>query len=109
MSDVSIAGGEQSAAVLDIGDGAGALVVFTSAGRAGHEIHAIPLTATGTRTHAVVHRRSAAGAGDAYAALFDALLPGGYGISMDQTTFAVEVEVRAGSVSEVTLDEGWVT
>ena len=91
----------QTAAVLDIGVGIGALVVHTSARLDGAEIHAVPCAPGGTRTHTEVHRRSVGSGGVAYAAVFPALAPGWYSLSTSGNPHAGLAQVSEGRVTEL--------
>lgn len=91
------------AAVLDIGCGLGALVVYTGADLADAEIDVIPSTPRGTTTHSVVHPRRAPGRRRLHAAVFPALVPGVYSLSTADLGVCGAVTIDDGSVTEATL------
>ena len=93
------------AAVLDIGAGVGALVVYTSPDLAEVEITATPSTPRGTTTHSVVHLR-AAGRGEVHAAVFPALIPGLYALSTAGLGDCGAATINEGCVTETTLSDG---
>jgi hypothetical protein len=87
-----------SAAILDIGDDVGALIVHAHPALAGREIEVSPQHNAARRTHAEV-RRHTAGGRTVYAALFAALPEGRYCLWRDVMTDE-EVVVTGGTVSE---------
>ena len=90
------------AAVLDIGPGVGALVVYTSPDLAEAEINVTPSTPRGTTTHSVVHSRRA-GRGEVHAAVFPALVPGLYALSAAGLGVCGAATINEGRVTETTL------
>ena len=91
------------AAVLDIGAGVGALVVYTSPDLAETEINVTPSTPRGTTTHSVVHARRATGRGEVHAAVFPALSPGLYALSTAGLGVCGAATINEGCVTETTL------
>jgi hypothetical protein len=87
--------------VLDLGPGAGALVLRTPAGLDGAEID-ISLADRVGRTHSMVRPRHTA-AGTTYAAVYPGLPPGDYTIWRDPDTPVTTVTVAAGTVTDITV------
>ena len=85
--------------MLDIGDGAGALVLRTAPNLSGQEIE-IASAETGRRTHVWVLPRIV-GSTTLHAAVFGGLPPGDYSVPSDDGT--ITVRVVAGVVTEVSL------
>jgi hypothetical protein len=84
--------------VLDLGPGAGALVLCTPAALTGREIE-ISRQGTGApRTHAAVRPRHVSG-GTQHAAVYPDLKPGSYVVWADPDTPAATVTVTAGRVT----------
>lgn len=87
-------------AVLDIGPGLGALLVYTSSELLGGEIEMEPAGGTGSRVHTGVHERTAGGLTFA-AALFPGLTPGLYALLGPGSGERRPVHIREGEVSEL--------
>jgi hypothetical protein len=86
--------------VLDLGPGAGALVLYTPAGQAGAEIEVSLTGAGGGRTHSMVRPRHLAGA-TMHAAVYPGLSPGEYTI-WDGEAAVATTRVAAGAVTTAT-------
>ena len=84
--------------VLELGPGAGALVLRTPAALDGREIEITREGTAALRTHAAVRPRHVAGETQ-YAAVYPDLPPGSYVIWADHDTPAATVTVTAGSVA----------
>ena len=87
--------------VLNIGEGTGALVLYTPAALDGREIEIsrlAPDPADARRTHAVVRRRDTSSA-SVFAAVYPDLPAGDYTIWRDAQTRAMTATVAGGSVS----------
>jgi hypothetical protein len=85
--------------VLDLGPGAGALVVHTPRELDGREIEVSPAGSTAAgRTHARVRPRHAGGRTQ-YAAVYPQLAPGRYTVWHDDVTPAVTVTIHGGQVT----------
>jgi hypothetical protein len=81
--------------VLELGPGAGALVLLTPAEMNGTEIDISLSGDPGHRTHSLVRPRHVAG-GTQYAAVYPGLPPGEYTVWRDDGTPAVTVTVASG-------------
>jgi hypothetical protein len=90
----------ESTAVLDIGGDAGALVLYTDAGRAGDEIDIVDLAHPDRRTHSQVHRRNANGR-ELWAAVYASLPAGDYSLRRAADAAADVVTIRGGAVTEL--------
>jgi hypothetical protein len=89
--------------LLDLGDGAGALILHTGAERLGQEIEIRRVGDDSWRIHAAVLRRITGGT-TAYAVVFAGLPPGAYIVpSGDDAGGCVTVEVAQGSVAQIHL------
>jgi hypothetical protein len=86
--------------VLDLGPGAGALVLYTAAEQDGAEIEVSLAGAAGRRTHSTVRPRHVAGT-TAYAAVYPDLPPGDYTIWAGSAAMAT-ARVAAGAVTTAT-------
>lgn len=86
--------------VLELGPGAGALVLHTPAELNGAEIDISLAGHQGHRTHSMVRPRHVAG-GTQYAAVYPGLPPGEYTIWRDDGTPAVTVAVADGAAAAV--------
>jgi hypothetical protein len=84
--------------VLELGPGAGALVLRTPAALDGREIEISRAGTAGLRTHSAVRSRHVAG-GTQYAAVYPDLPPGTYVVWTESNTPAATVVVTAGSVA----------
>ena len=89
-----------SAAVLDIGDEIGALVIYTRSELHGQEIEVSPVDDRAQRTHSAVLARQANGK-TSYAALFLALPVGEYTIWTTDPTVPRFATIQSGMVAEV--------
>jgi len=86
--------------VLELGPGAGALVLYTPAARVGAEIEISLADVAARRTHSMVRPRHVAGT-TVYAAVYPDLPPGDYTIWAGSATVAT-VAVAAGAVTRAT-------
>jgi hypothetical protein len=86
--------------VLDIGDGLGALIVYTEPELHGIEVEISPTGADGQRSHKEVLERGEAGR-VAFTAVFDRLAEGTYTLWIDDVALARDVEVTGGAVAEL--------
>ena len=86
--------------ILDIGEDAGALVVYTPAELLGAEIEIGPAGGSGQRTHSQVRERLGPGGEVSYAAVYPGVPAGRYVIWRDAETPAGSVTVTGGEVSE---------
>ena len=85
--------------VLDIGDGTGALILYTPAGLNGAEIEISPAGAPdGARTHSRVRERRTGG-GVRYAAVYPGVPEGRYTIWRDAGRPAATVTITGGSIA----------
>src|SRR5712691_9053579 len=85
--------------LLEIGAGAGALIIYAPAAMAGQEIHISPgRPLAAPRTHALVRERQA-GPGGCHAAVYPTLPAGDYTIWRDAATPAGTVAVREGAIA----------
>jgi len=84
--------------VLELGPGAGALVLRTPAALDGREIEIAREGTAAPRTHAAVRPRYVAGETQ-HAAVYPGLAPGNYIVWADHDTPAATVTVTAGSVT----------
>jgi hypothetical protein len=87
--------------VLDIGDGVGALIVYTTGDLDGREIEVSQLGAT-ARIHTVVHARDLDGR-TIYAGVFPSLPEGDYILWSGDPTRNRTVAIASGVVAEVDL------
>ena len=87
--------------MLDIGDGVGALIVYTTGDLDGREIEVSQLGAT-ARIHTVVHARDLDGR-TIYAGVFPSLPEGDYILWSDDPTRNRTVTIASGVVAEVDL------
>jgi hypothetical protein len=86
--------------VLELGPGAGVLVLHTPPDMNGTEIDISLTGSTGRRTHSLVRPRHVA-AGIRYAAVYPGLEPGHYTIWRDNEKPAVTVAITGGAVTTV--------
>ncbi len=86
--------------VLELGPGAGALVLHTPADINGAEIDISLAGGSGRRTHSMVRPRHVAG-GTQYAAVYPGLPPGEYTVWHHDGTPALTVTVTEGAVTTV--------
>ena len=90
--------------VLELGPGAGALVLRTPAALDGCEIEISRAGTAAPRTHAAVRPRHVAG-GTQHAAVYPDLVPGSYIVWADHDTPAVTVAVAAGTATTASLPD----
>jgi hypothetical protein len=86
--------------MVDVGAGAGALVIYTADELRGHEIEISPKGADAERTHTDVLRRRVA-QGHVCAAVFGSLPAGGYRLWHQSLAGPAEVEIEDGRVTEL--------
>jgi hypothetical protein len=86
---------------LDIGDGVGTLVLYTSQRLHGQEIEVTPLGSNARRVHSAVLERSINGR-TVYAAVYPELVEGDYEVCCDG---APTFRISGGKISEVDLSE----
>ena len=86
--------------MVDVGPGAGALVIFTPEALRGQEIEISPEADDGQRVHTDVLRRKTVG-GHLYAAVFGSLLEGDYRLWHETLTTPTHVRIVGGQVTEV--------
>lgn len=86
--------------VLDIGDGVGALVIYTMPALGGREIEVSRTDGDGARMHTEVHERHLSRQ-PVFAAVFAALPEGTYRIWTDDPRLPQAVTIRGGEVAEV--------
>jgi hypothetical protein len=85
--------------LLEIGAGAGALIIYAPAAMAGQEIHISPCRPPGApRAHALVRERQG-GPADCHAAVYPTLPAGDYTIWRDSQTPAGTAAVRDGAIT----------
>jgi hypothetical protein len=87
-------------AVLDIGPGMGALIVYTGASWQGLEIEISPRDEPRRRTHTAVLERQMVGR-TVHAAVFAELAPGAYTLWEPEPDTTHDVEIIAGQVFEL--------
>jgi hypothetical protein len=87
-------------AVLDIGAGAGALIVYTAPDLRGREIQVSPIDRTAPRTHTAILERTMAGH-SIHAAVFVELVPGDYTLWGADPSQTCRVSIAAGEVEQV--------
>ena len=88
--------------MVDVGPGAGALVIFTREELRGQEIEISPKTNDEQRVHTDVLRRRTAG-GYLCAAVFGSLPEGEYRLWHDSLTSPTTVRIVGGQVTELDL------
>jgi hypothetical protein len=93
----------QQAVLLDIGNGVGALIVYTTGDLDGREVEVSQVGAT-ARIHTVVHPRDVDGR-TIFAGVFPSLPAGDYTIWRDDSTRNRSVTIVSGLVAEVDLRE----
>jgi len=86
--------------VLDLGDGVGALVVYTDPGLLGVEVEISPSGNDADRRHKQVLQR-AIGPETVTALVYDSLPEGGYTLWVGGDPWARDVHVRGGLVAEL--------
>lgn len=87
---------------LDIGAGAGALVIYPDERFRGREIEISLVAGDGHRVHTGVHERTTQ-SGSMLTAVFGSLGAGEYAVWEDETSAAARVTVRGGAVAELHL------
>lgn len=87
-------------AVLDIGPGAGGLLIHASIAMRDAEIEVVSVTEPERRTHVGVLQRFLGGA-TGWVAVFSGLIPGGYTVRAGGPLRTAVVTVRAGEVAEL--------
>ncbi len=102
--DVPLGPSGSGTVVLDLGQGAGALVLHTPADLEGAEIE-ISHVGSAHRTHSLVRPRHVAG-GTQYAAVYPGLPPGVYTIWRDCTTPVTAVTITGGAVTTAAWPSG---
>jgi hypothetical protein len=90
----------ESGVMVDVGPGAGALVVYAADDLRGQEIEISPAGDDSRRTHTDVLRRKTA-AGYVWAAVFGSLAEGQYRLWHESRAEPFEVVVTAGEVTEL--------
>jgi hypothetical protein len=86
--------------VLDIGEGVGALVLYTGPELAEREIEVSPIGEDGSRTHTAVHERRVTGRA-VFAGVFPELPAGDYRFWTDEPQPVERFTIRSGVVTEV--------
>lgn len=86
--------------VLDIGDGVGALIIYTAAELRGREIEVSPKGSNAARIHADVHER-VVGRHTVFTAIFPSLNEGEYTIWNHDPMRTTIVMIVGGQVAEV--------
>lgn len=86
--------------MVDVGPGAGALVIYTRDELRGQEIEISPLGSDSTRAHTDVLRRTTA-AGHVYAAVFGSLAEGEYRLWHHSLPGPQKVHVAGNQVTEL--------
>lgn len=87
--------------VLDIGDGVGALMLYTNPELVGHEVE-VSRKDQESRIHTVVHERRIMGR-TVFAGVFPELSEGDYRVWTDDPRPVAEVTIVSGQVTEVDL------
>jgi len=90
--------------MLDLGPGAGALLLRTGPDLHGAEIEISPAGDDDARTHKQVHERPADGR-PLYAAVFDQLPPGEYTLWLDDQPLRRDVAVAGSVVTDISIQE----
>ena len=90
--------------MLDLGPGAGALVLHTDADLHGVEIEISPAGRDEERSHKQVHERPVAGR-PLYGAVFDSLPAGEYTLWLDQQPLRRHVDVAGAAVTFISIEE----
>lgn len=86
--------------MVDVGPGAGALVIYTPEALRGHEIEISPAGRDEHRSHTDVLRRRTAD-GFVYAAVFGSLPEGSYRLWHESLDVPAEVHITGGQVVEL--------
>ena len=90
--------------MLDLGPGAGALVLHTGADLHGVEIEISPAGRDEERSHKQVHERPVAGRPH-YGAVFDSLPAGEYTLWLDDRPLRRRVAVAGAAVTDLSIKE----
>jgi hypothetical protein len=90
----------EAGVMVDVGEGAGALVIYTVEALRGEEIEISPTGDDDRRVHTDVLRRKTA-AGYVYAAVFGSLAAGAYRLWHPSRPNGTEVHITSGLVLEV--------
>jgi hypothetical protein len=90
--------------MLDLGPGAGALVLHTDADLHGVEIEISPAGQDDERSHKQVHERPVAGR-PLYGAVFDSLPAGEYTLWLDDRPLRRHVAVAGAAVTHLSIKE----
>ena len=90
--------------MLDLGPGAGALVLYTAADLHGAEIEISPTGRDDERSHKPVHERPVAGR-SLYGAVFDSLPAGEYTLWLDDRPLRRNVAVAGAAVTDLEIKE----
>jgi len=90
--------------MLDLGPGAGALVLRTGADLHGAEIEISPAGRDGERSHKQVHERPVNGR-PLYGAVFDSLPAGEYTLWLDDRPLRRDVAVADAAVTDISIEE----
>jgi hypothetical protein len=90
----------ETGVMVDVGAGAGALVIYTGEELRGQEIEISPESKDEQRMHTDVLRRQTA-AGHVFAAVFGSLSEGDYRLWHDRLTSPVKVRITGGEVTEL--------
>ena len=90
--------------MLDLGPGAGALLLHTDADLHGVEIEISPAGRDEERSHKQVHERLVAGR-SLYGAVFDSLPAGEYTLWLDDRPLRRHVAVAGAAVTDISLKE----
>lgn len=86
--------------MVDVGPGAGALVIYTTEALRGQEIEISPIGKDAQRVHTDVLRRRTAG-GYVYAAVFGSMPEGSYRLWHDALASPFEVDIASAEVTEI--------
>lgn len=86
--------------VLDIGDGIGALIIYTRGELRGLEVALSPTGFESSRTHTVIEERRTGGQ-TLFAGIFPHLPAGNYRIWTDDPTLPAAVTIVSGQVAEI--------
>ena len=86
--------------MVDVGPGAGALIIYTGSDLRGQEIEISPAGHDSKRVHTDVLRRSIEG-GEVFAAVFGSLAEGEYQLWHDSRSGPVAVQIVGGQVTEL--------
>jgi hypothetical protein len=96
---------QPASVALDVGPGAGALVIYPDARFRGREIEISPAGPDASRTHTGVLERQT-GSSSVLTAIFGSVPAGDYVVWMDGSTPGATVTVAEGTVTEISLSDG---